>query len=77
MSGGEEPPRRGPGRDRALIGDSELKVAKAYDMLPEDAGNAAQGRSAADNATVRSLAEDPWAPRIYSASPGSHPGRCG
>ncbi len=38
-----------------LIGDSELKVAKAYDMLPEDAGHAAQGRTAADNATVRSV----------------------
>ena len=38
-----------------LIGDPELKVAKAYDMLPEDAGNKAQGRTAADNATVRSV----------------------
>src|SRR5436309_15858897 len=31
-----------------LIGDPELKVAKAYDMLPEAAGTAAQGRTAAD-----------------------------
>ena len=38
-----------------LIGDSELKVAKAYDMLPEDSGTTAQGRTAADNATVRSV----------------------
>ncbi len=38
-----------------LVGDPELKVAKAYDMLPEDAGTAAQGRTAADNATVRSV----------------------
>ncbi len=38
-----------------LIGDPELKVAKAYDMLPEDAGTIAQGRTAADNATVRSV----------------------
>ena len=38
-----------------LIGDPELKVAKAYDMLPEDAGSTAQGRTAADNATVRSV----------------------
>jgi alkyl hydroperoxide reductase subunit AhpC len=38
-----------------MIGDPELKVAKAYDMLPEDAGSAAQGRTAADNATVRSV----------------------
>ena len=38
-----------------MIGDPELKVAKAYDMLPEDAGASAQGRTAADNATVRSV----------------------
>jgi alkyl hydroperoxide reductase subunit AhpC len=38
-----------------LIGDPELKVAKAYDMLPEVAGTTAQGRTAADNATVRSV----------------------
>jgi alkyl hydroperoxide reductase subunit AhpC len=38
-----------------LIGDPELKVAKAYDMLEEDDGASAQGRTAADNATVRSV----------------------
>src|SRR3982074_1173089 len=38
-----------------LIGDSELKIAKAYDMLPEESGTTAQGRPAADNATVRSV----------------------
>lgn len=38
-----------------LIGDPELKVAKLYDMLPEDAGETAEGRTAADNATVRSV----------------------
>ena len=38
-----------------MIGDPELKVAKAYDMLPEEAGTTAQGRTAADNATVRSV----------------------
>ena len=38
-----------------MIGDPELKIAKAYDMLPEDAGTTAQGRTAADNATVRSV----------------------
>src|SRR6201987_455534 len=37
-----------------MIGDPELKVAKAYDMLPEGAGTTSEGRSAADNATVRS-----------------------
>jgi alkyl hydroperoxide reductase subunit AhpC len=38
-----------------LIGDPELKVAKLYDMLPVDAGDTAEGRTAADNATVRSV----------------------
>jgi alkyl hydroperoxide reductase subunit AhpC len=38
-----------------LIGDPELKVAKAYDMLPENAWTSAQGRTATDNATVRSV----------------------
>ena len=38
-----------------MIGDPELKVAKAYDMLPEDSGSQAQGRTAADNATVGSV----------------------
>ena len=38
-----------------LIGDPELKVAKLYDMLPETAGATSQGRTAADNATVRSV----------------------
>jgi thioredoxin-dependent peroxiredoxin len=36
-----------------LIGDSALKVAKLYDMLPADAGETSQGRTAANNATVR------------------------
>jgi len=38
-----------------MIGDPELSVAKAYDMLPETAGSTSQGRTAADNATVRSV----------------------
>jgi thioredoxin-dependent peroxiredoxin len=38
-----------------LIGDPELKVAKLYDMLPAEAGNSSQGRTAATNATVRSV----------------------
>jgi alkyl hydroperoxide reductase subunit AhpC len=38
-----------------MIGDPELKVAKLYDMLPADAGDTAQGRTPADNATVRSV----------------------
>jgi alkyl hydroperoxide reductase subunit AhpC len=30
-------------------------VAKAYDMLPAESGTTSQGRTAADNATVRSV----------------------
>ena len=38
-----------------IIGDPELKVAKLYDMLPADAGDTSEGRTAADNATVRTV----------------------
>src|SRR5258706_7352615 len=38
-----------------LIGDPELKVAKLYDMLPAEAGDTSAGRTAATNATVRSV----------------------
>ena len=38
-----------------LIGDHDLKVAKLYDMLPADAGDTAQGRTAATNHTVRTV----------------------
>jgi alkyl hydroperoxide reductase subunit AhpC len=38
-----------------LVGDPELKVAKAYDMLPAGAGNTSEGRTPVDNATVRSV----------------------
>jgi alkyl hydroperoxide reductase subunit AhpC len=38
-----------------MIGDPELKVAKLYDMLPADAGDSSEGRSAANNATVRTV----------------------
>lgn len=38
-----------------LIGDKDLKVAKLYDMLPADAGDSSEGRTPADNATVRSV----------------------
>lgn len=41
--------------DYPLIGDSELKVAKLYDMLPAAAGDTSEGRTPADNATVRSV----------------------
>ncbi|MGI4829253.1 MAG: peroxiredoxin [Janthinobacterium lividum] len=38
-----------------MIGDSELKVAKLYDMLPADAGELEGGRTAATNAPVRTV----------------------
>jgi alkyl hydroperoxide reductase subunit AhpC len=38
-----------------MIGDTDLRVALAYDMLPEGAGTTSEGRTAADNATVRSV----------------------
>ena len=38
---------------KTLIGDPELKVAKLYDMLPASAGDTSEGRTPADNATVR------------------------
>ena len=38
-----------------MIGDPELKVAKLYDMLPAEAGDTSEGRTAADNATVRTV----------------------
>jgi alkyl hydroperoxide reductase subunit AhpC len=38
-----------------MVGDPELKVAMLYDMLPADAGTTSQGRTAANNATVRSV----------------------
>ena len=38
-----------------MIGDPELKVAKLYDMLPAGAGDSSEGRTPADNATVRTV----------------------
>jgi alkyl hydroperoxide reductase subunit AhpC len=38
-----------------MIGDPELKIAKLYDMLPADVGDSSEGRTPADNATVRTV----------------------
>ena len=38
-----------------MIGDKELKVAKLYDMLPASAGDSSEGRTPADNQTVRTV----------------------
>jgi thioredoxin-dependent peroxiredoxin len=38
-----------------MIGDPELKVAKLYDMLPAEEPGTSQGRTPAQNQTVRSV----------------------
>jgi alkyl hydroperoxide reductase subunit AhpC len=38
-----------------LVGDPELKIVKLFDMLPAEAGDSCVGRTAADNATARSV----------------------
>ena len=38
-----------------IIADTDLAVAKLYDMLPADAGDTSEGRTAGDNATARSV----------------------
>jgi len=38
-----------------MIGDPQLEVAKLYGMLPGDSGDRSAGRTATDNATVRTV----------------------
>jgi alkyl hydroperoxide reductase subunit AhpC len=38
-----------------MIGDPTLEIAKLYDMLPADSGTTSEGRTAANNATVRTV----------------------
>src|SRR6201981_900164 len=38
-----------------MIGDTDLKIAKLYGMLPASSGTTSEGRTAADNATVRTV----------------------
>lgn len=38
-----------------IIGDGDLKVSKLYDMLPAESGDTAQGRTAINNQTVRTV----------------------
>jgi alkyl hydroperoxide reductase subunit AhpC len=38
-----------------MIGDPTLSVAKSFGMLPAEAGDSCEGRTPADNATVRSV----------------------
>jgi alkyl hydroperoxide reductase subunit AhpC len=38
-----------------MIGDTDLKIARLYGMLPAESGHTSEGRTAADNATVRTV----------------------
>ena len=38
-----------------MIGDTDLAVSKLYNMLPEETAGGSDGRTAADNATVRTV----------------------
>jgi alkyl hydroperoxide reductase subunit AhpC len=38
-----------------MIGDPTLAVSKLYDMLPAEAGDSCEGRTPADNQTVRTV----------------------
>jgi alkyl hydroperoxide reductase subunit AhpC len=38
-----------------MIGDTDLRISKLYDMLPADAGSSSEGRTAVDNQTVRNV----------------------
>jgi thioredoxin-dependent peroxiredoxin len=38
-----------------IIGDTDLKVSKLYDMLPADAGETSEGRTPVNNAPVRTV----------------------
>jgi alkyl hydroperoxide reductase subunit AhpC len=38
-----------------MIGDPRLEVAKLYGMLPAESGDSSEGRTAANNATVRTV----------------------
>ena len=38
-----------------MIGDTDLAVSKAYDMLPAQSGSSSEGRTAMDNMTVRTV----------------------
>jgi len=38
-----------------MIGDTDLTISKAWGMLPADVGGSSEGRTAADNQTVRNV----------------------
>jgi alkyl hydroperoxide reductase subunit AhpC len=46
---------QGPKVNYPMIGDPQLEIAKLYNMLPAAAGDSCEGRTAATNATVRTV----------------------
>src|SRR5215813_4172198 len=46
---------QGYGPNYPMIGDPDLKISKAYGMLPASAGSSSEGRTPADNQTVRNV----------------------
>ena len=46
---------QGFGPNYPMIGDADLSISKAYGMLPADAGTTSDGRTAANNQTVRNV----------------------
>ena len=47
--------RRAHAPNYPMIGDTDLKVSKLYNMLPAETEGTSDGRTAADNATVRTV----------------------
>jgi len=46
---------QGFGPNYPMIGDTNLSISKAWGMLPADAGSTSEGRTAANNQTVRNV----------------------
>ena len=46
---------QGFGPNYPMIGDTDLSISKAWGMLPADAGSTSEGRTAANNQTVRNV----------------------
>jgi alkyl hydroperoxide reductase subunit AhpC len=46
---------QGFGPNYPMIGDTDLSISKAWGMLPADTGNTSEGRTAANNQTVRNV----------------------
>ena len=53
--GGRHQGTQGYAPNYPMIGDTDLKVSKLYGMLPAESEGTSEGRTAADNQTVRSV----------------------